>query len=549
VSVTVNAERCTGCNYCTITCPQGAISLEIERDTRPRVNVSACSGCGDCVYVCPNGVFSLPEKAANFIELEDHYDAIVIGAGIGGLLTACGLAEAGKKVAVLEQLSFVGGKYTHLAHKGYAIVTAAWTCPGPNSRIGRLSRRFRAPIQWITVHETGTAGDHWVHMEDGRQFRSLDEAQDSLVGGAAGMARVYDWISDMYDPRTDYPDDMTARDYLGRYFPRNGEYADYVEAIITHCFASQTLDTFSATETKRAITDSIDQMADWGTARGGTAAIVRAISQVATGNGVQIAVRTRVAGIQLKEGRAVGVTLADGRQISAGLVVHNAGLHRLIELVGRDNLPHSYLARLESAIPANVASIILGTTEPLLGPRHSLLHAIGWERTLNCYAPTFFDPSLAPQGRHILDVFWAMQPPFDKNHELELVKGLLEQLFPEYDDNVEFEIPMFYTGRWTAEMAHRIGQSGRERIDPQTPVKDLYMVGYDCIGYGMAGDIIPHGVRRALCLMLGDQAYAPPEEGSAIYRRRMLKHWLFRGMALAKRGQAAVESVRGRAAS
>ncbi len=61
--------------------------------------------------------------------MQETYDVILIGAGIGGLMTAAGLAKAGKKVLVLEQLAFVGGKYTDLMHRGYAISTAAWPAP------------------------------------------------------------------------------------------------------------------------------------------------------------------------------------------------------------------------------------------------------------------------------------------------------------------------------------------------------------------------------------------------------------------------------------
>ncbi len=74
---------------------------------------------------------------------------------------------------MVEQLSFVGGKYTHLMHKGYAFVTAAWTCPGPNSYIGKLCRQLGAPIQWITIHDVKSRGDHWVVTKDGRRTDAL----------------------------------------------------------------------------------------------------------------------------------------------------------------------------------------------------------------------------------------------------------------------------------------------------------------------------------------------------------------------------------------
>ena len=535
MGISIDRERCTGCSYCVVACPAEAIGLEIQASAWPHIDDRRCSDCGECVHVCPNNVFSDSGRKLPPAALRDRYDVVVVGAGIGGLMAAAGLARAGKQVLVVEQLSFIGGKYTHLMHQGYAISTAAWTCPGPKSRIGRLCTRLGADVEWVTIHDTKARGEHWLVTKDGRRFGSLDEAQEALVGGAKGMARVYEWIGDMYDPRVRCPDDLTARQYIEQYFPGNEEYCKYVETIITYCFASQTIDTFSATETKRAIVDALEQMAVWGTAVGGTAAIVAGVEGVILSHGGEIATRTRVASIDVTDGRARGVTLDDGRVIAADVVVHNAGLNRLIALVGEQNLPADYVARLRAAVPANVAALVLGATEPLLGAEHSLLHAMGWERTLNCYAPTFFDPRLAPAGRHALDVFWVMQPPFDLRRELDLALAELRDIFPRFDQVVELQVPMFFTGAWTAEMAHRLGQSGAQRLDPRSPVENLYLVGYDCIGYGMAGDIIPHGVERALHLILNDPAYAPADEKGSARFARWLKSRLFKVMAFGKR--------------
>jgi phytoene dehydrogenase-like protein len=308
-----------------------------------------------------------------------------------------------------------------------------------------------------------------------------------------------------------------------------------VQTIITYCFASQTVDTFSAVETKRAIVDALEQMADWGTAVGGTAAIVDGLEQVILSHHGQIVKRTRVEKIILEDGRAVGVQLHNGQVIRAEVVIHNGGLNRYLKLVGEGHLPMEYVQRLRSAVPANVAALVLGLKEDLLGEEHSLLHSMGWERTLNCYAPTFFDPKLAPDGRHLLDVFWVMEPPYDLSRELALVRAQLRQIFPNYQDVVEMEIPMFFQGTWTAEMAHRLGQSGDQRLDPISPIPNLYLVGYDCIGYGMAGDIIPHGVERALYAILGDPQYAPEDEKASTRRERLAKAQLFKLMALGQR--------------
>jgi len=48
-----------------------------------------------------------------------HFDVIVIGAGMAGLVCAARLAKAGKKVLLLEQHNIVGGYCTNFKRKGY----------------------------------------------------------------------------------------------------------------------------------------------------------------------------------------------------------------------------------------------------------------------------------------------------------------------------------------------------------------------------------------------------------------------------------------------
>src|SRR5436305_3176976 len=56
-----------------------------------------------------------------------HYDAIIIGAGHNGLVTACYLARAGWKVLVLERRPVVGGAcVTEEVFPGFKVSTAAY---------------------------------------------------------------------------------------------------------------------------------------------------------------------------------------------------------------------------------------------------------------------------------------------------------------------------------------------------------------------------------------------------------------------------------------
>src|SRR5258708_23248756 len=56
---------------------------------------------------------------------EQHYDAIIIGAGLGGLLSAAQLLQRGKNVAILERLPHCGGRFTAKKFQSVQVGTGA----------------------------------------------------------------------------------------------------------------------------------------------------------------------------------------------------------------------------------------------------------------------------------------------------------------------------------------------------------------------------------------------------------------------------------------
>lgn len=70
-AVTINAERCKGCDLCVVACPVNVLALQ-PKEVNNRgyhfaftANPDACIGCAACATVCPDAcieVYRIVEK-------------------------------------------------------------------------------------------------------------------------------------------------------------------------------------------------------------------------------------------------------------------------------------------------------------------------------------------------------------------------------------------------------------------------------------------------------------------------------------------------------
>ncbi len=160
----VDRDRCTGCGYCLLTCTADAI----ESDGWATIDEEECTLCGLCPSVCLTDAFSAdPTVEEPKREYESDYDVLIIGSGIGGLMTAAALARDGRRVGVFEKLSFVGGRYTEINYSGYAVTTDAWTGTESGQTFGQVGGQRMDPkspvsnlcLVGMDVIGSGAAGD------------------------------------------------------------------------------------------------------------------------------------------------------------------------------------------------------------------------------------------------------------------------------------------------------------------------------------------------------------------------------------------------------
>lgn len=313
-------------------------------------------------------------------KLEESWDAIVIGSGIGGLTTAVLLSmHAGKRVLVLERHYEAGG-FTHTFHR-----------PG---------------YEWdVGLHYIG-------QIEDARSAvrRAFDHVTDGKVRWQP-MPEVYDRA--FIDGR---PFDFVSgterfRDSLKRSFPREGRAIDrYIKAVRASnrvsglYYAEKAIPAPLAAvagglmrapylrwakRTTREVLESLTSnreligvlTAQWGDyglppaqssfaqhatiaahyfdgasyPAGGASVIAAAMAPEIERSGGSIVTSAEVAGILTEGSRAVGVRMADGRELRAGMVFSDAGAANTFERLLPEHLPEldtlrGQLRRLEPSV-------------------------------------------------------------------------------------------------------------------------------------------------------------------------------------------------------
>ena len=174
----------------------------------------------------------------------------------------------------------------------------------------------------------------------------------------------------------------------------------------------------------------------FGHVMGGMGAITDAIAAAGRAHGMRIRTGAPVARIRVAGGRACGVTLASGEELAARVVLSGADPKRtFLHLVGHDDLPRGFRAAVAAITmdgPCAKVNLVLDA-EPWVrgmpagaGPGQRALFTLppdlavadacydrakrgelaGAEQLfVDCVVASAVDPSLAPEGRHVMTCF------------------------------------------------------------------------------------------------------------------------------------------------
>jgi len=427
-----------------------------------------------------------------------HYDVIVIGGGHNGLVNAAYLAKAGKKVVVLERRHVLGGAaVTEEIIPGFLFSECSYVVSLLRPEIIRELDLPRHGLEILPLDGTFSpmpsgdylwrVNDHAKSIRDIRRHSRLDaEAYDEFSKMMTPMCRFVKPMLSMIppDPTTLNPKDLKQLHFLLQRFRELSSDERYTLVQLMTMSSADFLDQWFETDVLKATMSAsgiigtflgirspgtayvllhhymgeIDgAFRSWGFSRGGTGAISNAIADAAREAGVEIRTKAPVGKILVKNGRAAGVILQSGEELSASVVSSSVDPHLTFEkFLEPSELPDDFLEGVRrykfrgSSGKVNLALDALPNFKCFPGPGVHLRGAISispsmeyMERAyddakyghfsrkpyIDMVIPSLTDPSVAPAGKHVLSCFVQYAP-------YRLAQGTWDDQKQAFGDNV-----------------------------------------------------------------------------------------------------------------
>jgi len=403
-----------------------------------------------------------------------EYDVIVIGAGHNGLTSAAFLAKAGLNVVCVEKNDYIGGAtVSRNLYKDWWYSNCSYVCSLLRPEIVRSLELHRHGLQ-VTPY-----GGSLTFMQNGDYFGSYHDKEvayremarfsrhdaDAYKSYAADTLRQCRFIRDFLlrtppDPTSFKVHDLKELARIGAKFMEMGEARMYDTLRFWTMSVAEYLDEFFETDVIKAafsgsgiigtalgihspgtayvllhhkMGDVDGNVGSWGFARGGMGAVSKAIAGAFQAAGGELRTDAGVEQIIVRNGKAAGVALENGEEISASTVVSAMDVKRtFLKCMNKSDLPAEFHQRVErfkirgSSGKVNIALDGLPTF-PALPEGSSLYHSdmhfidsmermerayddwkdSGWSKDpyIDMVIPTLNDPTMAPPGKHFMSCF------------------------------------------------------------------------------------------------------------------------------------------------
>ena len=372
------------------------------------------------------------------------YDAIVIGSGIGGLVTATQLAAKGAKVLVLERYLIPGGSGGYFEREGYRFDVGASMIFGFGDRgttnlltraldaVDMKIETFADPVQ-IHYHlpdlELKVHRDYEAFLQE---LIAIFPHEEQGIRAFYGKCwEVFNYLNSMellsleeprYLMRVFFQKPFSCLG-LAKYLPLNaGDIArkyikdpKLLQFIDMECYLWSVVPADKTPMINAGMVFSDRHYGGINYPKGGVGQIAQKLADGLIKAGGEIKYKARVTEIIIENGKAVGVKLADNTEYRAKRIISNATrwdtFGKLVRSEYTPKKEQKWQQRYQKS--PSFLSLHLGVDASVL-PEGTECHHIlleSWDKmeqsqgTIFVSIPTLLDPSLAPAGYHIVHTF------------------------------------------------------------------------------------------------------------------------------------------------
>ncbi len=384
------------------------------------------------------------------ISNKENFDAIIIGSGIGGLVTASQLAAKGAKVLVLEKYIIPGGSGGSFKRKGYTFDVGASMIFGFGEKgyTNLLTRALKDvnekcetipdPVQ-LEYHLPNNFSIS-VDREYEEFIRKLSDRfpkeKEGIRKFYGTCAKVFNCLDSMpllsiEDPSYLFKVFLKAPLSclgLARWLPINaGDVArkfikdtELLKFIDIECFCWSVMPALKTPMINAGMVFTDRHAGGINYPKGGVGKIAEKLVSGIEDLGSKIRYKANVTEILLKNEKAIGVKLSNGEEIYSNIIVSNStrwdtfGLNNNKGLIDKKYVPKSEYKWSETYKPSpSFVSIHLGVEKSLISRNFNCHHIIveNWDELENekgvifISIPTLLDASLAPEDKHIIHAF------------------------------------------------------------------------------------------------------------------------------------------------
>jgi len=471
-------------------------------------------------------------------------DVIIIGAGMAGLTCGCLLAQKGLKVLMIEKNQKVGGCCTSFEKDGFSFdlsVQSLGECQ-EGGRIWRILKRLNLLDQI-----------HFISLEPAREYlfpdrkvvqsskleTHIENLSSLFPGERKGIEGVYSVLKKIFEEFSTLPSSLNwfnPSSVLSQYPSlsqfKDKTYEELLNEFIFHPFLKTLLSIRSSyallpPEEISAVGMAGIEMSyfNYGVScvEGKVEQLPLKMGEALEKMGGKILTGHEVQQILIKEKKAIGVRLKDGREVTGKVAISNIDAHHTFSgLIGDDHIPSGFRSKLKGMRPAlsyfilylgiegGLDELSLSNNEVFFEDRPQKEFQCLYENRISEMAPFYLlapskvNPSHAPKGESTLclscKTSYHFSPDWNRETKDELSRCLIDKasaFIPNLEKRIKVKIETTpktierWTGnRWGAAYgwAQLPKQSGIYRLPRTTPIPNLYLTGHwTSPGGGIAG--------------------------------------------------------------